>query len=112
VFKLKAFTLIESIVSLLLISTVFAASLLLFNQSAMNNYAVQEAKLIADETIRNVEIQAPNFNTDVIRKGDFKVKVQLLNYRELEGIRKLTVQVIKGEKVLYTTQRLIVLDEV
>tara|TARA_R110000868_G_scaffold17134_2_gene75618 strand:+ start:234 stop:572 length:339 start_codon:yes stop_codon:yes gene_type:complete len=112
VVKLKAFTLIESIVSLLLISTVFGASLLLFNQAAVNNYAVQEAKLIADETIRNVEIQVPNFNTDVIRKGDFEVKLQLLDYRELEGIKKLTVQVVKDGKVLYTTQKLIVLDEV
>ncbi len=110
--KLKAFTVIESIVSLMLISIVFGASLLLFNQAAMNNYAVQEAKMLADATIRNTEMQALNFNQELIRKGDYEVKLQLEDYRELKGLKKLTVQVVKGGKILYSTHKLIVIDEI
>ena len=109
--KLKAFTIVESLVSLMLISFAVGASLILFNYSNVRDYDRQEAKFLADEYLMKLEEGEVNIDRPYYRANNLSISPQFQIYREIQGVYLVSVQVMKKDKVLYRTQKLLLLNE-
>ena len=109
--KLKAFTLIESIVSLTLISVTVGTCFLLFNQTAINGYARQEARAMADTYFIELEGGLLDSEQAFFDKNGLEMNVQVTNYGQVDNLYLVRVRINKEEKELYRVQKLMVLDE-
>lgn len=109
--KLKAFTLIESIVSLTLISVVVGACLLLVNQMGINDADVQRAKLMSDLYYQELQIGAISVEPKSVREGELVLEIQMINYNKVNNLYEVKTLISKNEKHLYSASKLIILDE-
>jgi len=109
--KLKAFTLIESIVSLTLISVVVGISLLLINKVGVDDFDIQKAKLLSEQYYSELEMGIIDGKQIEFVRDDFTFDIQAVKYNQLKGLYEVKINVGKNGKVLYKSKKLLILNE-
>lgn len=109
--KIKAFTLVESIVSLTLISVTVGACFLLFNQVAVHDHTRQQARLLAENYLIQLEQGDIDIDQNYFEKEGFSIDVNLLTHEGIEQLLHVKISVSRKEKLLYKTDKLIVVHE-
>lgn len=110
--QLKAFTLVETIVSLILISVSFGICFLLFNQVSTKQNIKQEAAFIAGRYLAELEEGKHEMESHSFQEGELEISVQIEQYEEVESALVVQLSVLQKEKVLYSTKNIILIGEV
>ena len=116
--KLKAFTIVETLVALTLIGVTVGLCLLVFNQVAIDQYDKNELGLIADQLLyemktgklETMDQEIEELPEEVVRKG-IRVFVETNNYQENEHLFLVSIQMLKEENLLYEKKEVIVIED-
>ena len=106
--KLQAFTLVETLVSMTLISIMIGISFLIFNLSSMNQTADRTAYLVADEIFQKILLGEINPNNQMLTIRDFEVEIKSARYMDQRHLDQLSIRVYKNDKTLYAINHLII----
>ena len=107
----KAFTLIESLVSLLLISSVVAVCLLLFNNMGIKDHSKQDARILVDNYYNKLESGLISTDKTYFEEKELELNIQFKNYAELKHLLQVNVSVNRGKDVIYTSKKIVILNE-
>lgn len=109
--KLPAFSLVESLVSLLLISVAFGTALILFNQMAVNSKPKLEAAILVDEVYEKLENEEIPFTSQTIKVNNLNFSIKIKNYLEVNNLFIVNIVAEQNKKELYHFNKLIVHEE-
>ena len=108
--KLKAFTIIETLVSLTLVGVSIGVGFLILNTTSINGTLNHEVYFIAEETYQRV-IRSEIIRTDqTIKKGKYEIELIVDYYSELEGLDALTIKVFENSKLLIENKHLLIVE--
>ncbi|MBL4707502.1 MAG: type II secretion system protein [Flavobacteriales bacterium] len=109
--RLKAFTLVETIVSLILISVSFGICFIVFNQVSIGQNLKQEAVLVTEQYLMELEEGKHKLENHSFRIRELEVSVLVDNYERIESAFAVQLLVLQKEEVLYTIKRIILINE-
>ncbi|GEM_PF-2076547 len=109
--RLKAFTLVETIVSLIIISVVLSLSLMIFNQLTSNFISSNKVNLKVEEMVQ--KIQAGDFKTSEtsFKVGGLQIDVNIEPYKLNANLEHYKILVFDNQKIIAERNVLICRDE-
>jgi competence protein ComGF len=109
--KIKAFTIVETLVSLTLISISIALGFLLFNYVAVDQQQHRQVPFLVANILEEFRSGERVLEDQSFLQGEYEVEVQVDIYEEREQLRELWLRVFKEEKMVYQRKSLLIEKE-
>lgn len=109
--KIKAFSIIESMVSMVIVVITFSLSAMVIANVTTTGISKdnQDAYMLVKQ-MRNETLKEKRFIDEVIEVNGLLIEKRILNYNRSEELRVLLIKASKGEKKLYESKELILIE--
>lgn len=108
---IKAFTILESMVAMVIVMTVFSlSSMVIINVSSSG---VTQQKRNAHQLIRalrNETLKEKRFLDEQFEVNDLLIQKTILDYPESEELKVLSIEAFNGKKSLYKSEELVLIN--
>lgn len=109
--KIKAFTILESMVSMVIVMIVFGlSSIVMIN---MANSGITKDEQLAHalvKLLRNETIKQHRFIDESIVEGEITIEKSILDYRNGQNIKILLMEAYLGDKKMFENKELILIN--
>ena len=111
--KIKAFSIIESMVSMVIVVIVFSLStMVIANVTATGISKEKQDAYILVKSMRNETLKNERFIDESIEVSGLLIEKTILDYNRSKELRVLLIEASKNEKVLCTSKEIITLKEI
>ena len=111
--KIKAFTIFESMVAIIIIMVVFGMStVVIINVSSSGITKDKQQAFTIVNLLRNETIRQSRYIDETIDSGHLKIEKTMLDYPKNGALKILLIKAIQGEKVLYECKELVLVNNV
>lgn len=111
--KLKGATLVETIVSLVIISTIMSMIFVIIPKISNPSFKVLMAKIQCEEIITQIEEeQNREYNSQIFNIGDFDFEVNYINDENYENIKWMLLNVYEDKQLIYKKRKLLIVHEI
>jgi Tfp pilus assembly protein PilV len=110
---IKAASLLEVLVAIFILVTVFVIGTLVFIQVSSSSYNGQRLKaaLLADKEMKETR-ESKSFFDEEINQGNLIVKKSVTQYQKKNNLLTIWIQIFdKGQKKLYERKEIVLIDE-
>lgn len=105
--KLKSFTLVESLISLVLISLAVGFAFLVFSSTTANSPNKEGVYVLADELIQRMEAGELELIDQEFSLNNLEIAIRVDEYQTEQNLQEVLVRISKGTKVLHAQYYLI-----
>ncbi|PCI94570.1 MAG: hypothetical protein COB15_13695 [Flavobacteriales bacterium] len=111
--KIKAFSIIESMVSMVIVVIVFSlSSMVIANVTKTGISKEKQDAYILVKSMRNETLKNERFIDETIEVKGLLIEKTILDYNRSEQLRVLLIKALKNEEILYISKEIITLKEV
>lgn len=109
---IKAFTILESMVAMVIVMIVFSlASIVVINVSSSGVTRQKHIAHVMIRNLRNETIQEKRFIDEAFELDNLRVEKTLLDYPGSEQLKVLLIEVLKEDKKIMENKELIIVNE-
>lgn len=110
--KIKAFSIIESMVSMVIVVLMFSLSaMVIANVTTSGVSKEKQAAYMLVKSLRNETLRNYRFIDESVEVKGLLIEKTILNYNRNEALKVLLIEASKGEKKLYESKELIILTD-
>jgi len=111
-FKIKAFSIIESMVSMVIVVVMFSLSaMVIANVTKSGITKEKQDAYILVKLLRNESLRNSRFIDEVVEVKGILIEKTILDYNKSEELKVLLIAASKGEKKLYECKEIIILKD-
>jgi Tfp pilus assembly protein PilV len=109
-YKLKAFSIIESMVSMVIVVIVFSLSTMAIANVTTTGMSKekQDAYMLVKQ-MRNITLKSERFIDESVEEKGLIIQKTILNYNRSEDLRVLLIEALKDEKKLFESREIILI---
>ena len=105
---LKAFTIVETLVSLTLITIAIGMGFLMFNNTAIDLLKNKEAGLLADALLQEIKVGDRALSDQNVKWEEYEAEIIVDLYEQLPTLNHLQIIIYKDDKAVYELNDLII----
>ncbi len=106
--KIKAFSIIESMVALVIVVLMFSLSAMVFaNVASTGSTREKQDAYMLVKLMRNETFKNQRFIDEVVVLKNITIEKTLLDYQRTDNLKILQIKAIKNEKQLFETKEII-----
>lgn len=112
-FKIKAFTIVESMVSMVIVMLVFSlTSMVIVNVIKSGVSRDKQNAYMFVNAIRNETIQQARFIDETVEVNDILIQKTILEYKKSENLKVLLIEAFKGETKLFESKEIVMVEQI
>jgi|GEM_PF-6977268 len=109
--KIKAYTLVENLVSMSLITIMIVLSFMIFNLKSTNTYADHQVHLKADEIFQQIANGELSARSQEIKTDEYIIDIEVRAYPGNNQLDQISISVWKEDKVIHQINHLLLHEE-
>ena len=111
-FKIGAFSIIESMVAMVIVVIMFSLSAMVIANVSSTGISreKQDAYMLA-QSMRNETLKNKRFIDEVVNVKKIVIEKTILDYNRDDKLKILQIEVLKGEEQLFESKEIIIIEE-
>jgi hypothetical protein len=111
-FKIGAFSIIESMVAMVIVVLMFSLSVMVIaNVTSTGITREKQDAYIFAQTMRNETLKNKRFIDEILEVKGLIIEKTILDYNRNEQLKVLLIEVLKNEEQLFESKEIIILEE-